>query len=171
MTKEQGTLFVEKENLSNEEVLKNLHTEAEELFNKVKDTEEKNSRKKYLVSGGKNTQKSILDFLTTKAKWKSQESLGVIKAFDEVETGMDKKELFLSGLCIEAIAYFIDKNEDFGLESARSFSENIFRPINEAYGKVQKDRQEIKTMQEKLANYENEISHYENKIKHEKKSD
>lgn len=163
------TLTVEKTNKdlpeeTTRERLERLNEEAQEYFESLKKKQEELSDKKYLVDGGSKTQEIILSFLDNEAKWKSHEALGVIKAFEETEKGLKNKELFLSGLCIEAIAYYVDKVEGAGLKSAKRFSEDLFKPVNEVYGKVQYDRQELKKLQEKLAEYEKEISFAEAEI-------
>jgi len=163
----EATLKVEKSELketSNEEQLKGYQTKAEIVFKELQDLQEKNSKKKYLVDGKKKTQEALERFLVEDAVWKSHEALGVIKAHEEVKEGLKKNELFLSGLCIEALAFYIDKHQGTGLKYAQEFKNNLFMPINEVYGKVQGDRQGVKAMQDSLGELEGKISHLETVI-------
>ena len=94
--------------------------------------------KVYLVPGGKTTSDAILDFLENKAGFSAHESLGIVRAHEDVTAAAKskKKELFVSGLCVEAVAYYVSKATGVGLKEAQEFKDHLFMPINEAMAKI-----------------------------------
>ena len=111
------------------------------------------SKKVYLVPGGTKTSGSICTFLEEKAEFAAHESLGIVKAHEDVvaSTKKSKKELYLSSLCIEAIAYYISKASGTGLAEAREFKDNLFMPINDAMAKISEDRKTIEVLKQEWA--------------------
>lgn len=105
--------------------------------------------KVYLVPGGSKTGSAILTFLEEKATWNAQESLGVIRAHEDVSAALkkSKKELFLGNLCIEAVAYYVSKETGTGLAAATKFKDELFIPINEAMAKIQEDKKTAENLQ------------------------
>jgi len=131
----------EKDKLKEEKIKK----AKEEYENFQKELE----KKMYLVEGGKITADYLIYFLEKEAEWKGGEALGVVKAHEDVVKAIkeNEKQLFLSALCIEAIAYYISKKSGIGLQEAKEFKNNIFMPINEAMGKINADREKLKELE------------------------
>lgn len=105
--------------------------------------------KVYLVPGGKTTGNAIVKFLEENAEWSAHESLGIVRAHEDVSSALKKtkKELFLGGLCVEAVAYYISKANGVGLIEAKQFKDNLFMPINEAMAKIQEDKKAAEALQ------------------------
>ena len=105
--------------------------------------------KVYLVPGGKTTADAIANFLENKATWAAHESLGIVRAHEDIKSASkgSKKELYLSGLCIEAVAYYVSKATGQGLEEAKVFKDNIFMPINDAMAKINEDKKRAEELQ------------------------
>ena len=59
----------------------------------------------------------------------------------------NKKELFLGGLCVEAVAYYISKASGTGLIAAKQFKDNLFMPINEVMAAIQEDKKTAEGLQ------------------------
>jgi hypothetical protein len=109
------------------------------------------NNKVYLIAGGKKTGKALMTFLENDAEWSAHEALGIVRAYDDIESGMEKKgksKLFLSPLCIEAIAYYISKANGRGLASAKKYKDTIFMPINEAMQRFNEDKKQLEELQE-----------------------
>lgn len=106
------------------------------------------SKKVYLVEGKAKMGEKLLDFLENEAKWTSQESLGVVRAHADLKSAIKKSkkgELYLQGLCVEAIAYFLNKAEGIGLEEATSFKD-MFTSINSALGQAREDQTKLERL-------------------------
>lgn len=105
--------------------------------------------KVYLVPGGATTANAILSFLENKATFAAHESLGIVRAHEDVTgaTKKNKKELFLTGLCIEAVAYYVSKATGVGLAEAKAFKDELFMPINEAMAKINEDKKTAEALQ------------------------
>jgi len=108
------------------------------------------NNKVYLIDGGKETGKSLLNFLANDAEWVSHEALGIVRAHDDIETAMEKKGkiLLLEPLCIEAIAYYISKATGTGLKAAKKYKDTIFMPINNAMQRFNEDKKQLEKLQE-----------------------
>jgi hypothetical protein len=105
--------------------------------------------KVYLVPGGKTTGDAIVKFLEENAEWSAHESLGIVRAHEDVSAQLkkNKKELFLGGLCVEAVAYYISKASGTGLIAAKQFKDNLFMPINEVMAGIQEDKKTAEGLQ------------------------
>ena len=122
---------------------------VEETKNAFIEFGQKMEKKVYLVPGKKNTAQSILAFLENDAKFAAHESLGIVKAHEDVTANLPKgnKEFYLGSLCIEAVAYYLSKYEGKGLADATSFKDNLFMPINEAMAAIQEDKNTAEQLQ------------------------
>jgi len=105
--------------------------------------------KVYLIPGGNETANAILRFLENKAEWAAHESLGIVRAHEDVSKSVSskKKDLFLEGLCVEAVAYYISKASGVGLKEATDFKDFLFMPINEAMAKINEDKKKSESLQ------------------------
>ena len=105
--------------------------------------------KVYLVPGGKTTATAILSFLENKAEFAAHESLGIVRAHEDVTKAFknNKNELFLTGLCVEAVAYYVSKAGGVGLAEAKAFKDELFMPINEAMAKINEDKKKAEALQ------------------------
>ena len=120
-----------------------------ELLTARIDAKEKDLQtKKYIVQGGLETAESLLSFLKNDAQWKFSEALGIIEAVKQVEeakkalTGGKAKEVFVPGLALEAIYYFLTKVESKGLTHAELYVATL-KPISDALGRSKQDRESI----------------------------
>lgn len=122
------------------------NAKSEAAHKKFKEFSEELENKVYLVEGD---HKHLLNFLSDEAKWTSHEALGVIRAYEDIQDAHKKnsKQLFLSALAIEALAYYISNKSGQGLEQARSFRDNIFIPINNAMSSINEDRKKLEALQ------------------------
>jgi hypothetical protein len=141
---EEATITIEKENPIDQEKIDNAQKDFMDFGNELQS-------KVYLLPGGAKTTNAILEFLETKAEFAAHESLGIVKAHDDVTKAKakSKKELFLSSLCIEAVAYYVSKASGVGLKEATTFKDDLFMPINEAMARINEDKkalEELKTV-------------------------
>lgn len=136
---------------SKEELEKHL----ESLKSELSDLQSEIEKKEYLVNGGESFGLTVKMYLEDEAKWTAQESLGVVRAHEDLMTAIQNikkgktKELMLSNLCIEAISYFLSKRDGVGLESAKKFSE-IYGAFNEALSNVRTDSQRIEALKQRV---------------------
>jgi len=130
---------------------------AEFLEKKLEARREEVSNKAYPVKGGLATAKALREFIKTEAQWKFTESLGIIEAervLSEQVALLEKKEVAemeLGALTIEALYYFLTKEEGKGLAKAVRYVNNLLRPVNEALTSSKADREEINQMEKDLA--------------------
>jgi hypothetical protein len=136
---------------------------AEKLEAKLTALRNDVSEKKYPVSGGITTAIALEKFVKTQAKWKFSEALGIMEASrvlkEEISALRDKKkeELELNAITVEAIYYFLTKEEGSGLESAKYFVMNLLRPISEALNASKSDRDTINQMERDLGSLQDAI--------------
>jgi hypothetical protein len=78
---------------------------------------------------------------------------------EEISALRDKKkeELELNAITVEAIYYFLTKEEGSGLESANYFVMNLLRPISEALNASKSDRDTINQMERDLGSLQDAI--------------
>lgn len=139
LTVEKEVTKVDKAQL--EESLNNAKAARDEFANEL-------NKKVYLIEGKAAIGNQLLSFLEAEAKWTSQESLGVVRAHEDLSTaikGIKKGELYLHGLCIEAVAYFLSKCDGAGLSKAIEYRD-MFTPINAALGQVRQDQQKLEAL-------------------------
>jgi hypothetical protein len=128
---------------------------AEFLEKKLSTKRDDVSKKRYPVSGGLTTAKALNQFIKNDAQWKFTESLGILESsrvLDEqvsilVGKQPEKTQLSLTAITIEAIYYFLTKEEGKGLSKAVSYVNNLLRPISEALNVSKADREEINQME------------------------
>ena len=136
---------------------------AEFLKKKLEAKRQEVSEKLYAVSGGLNVAKSLRTFIQKEAQWKFTESLGIIEAnrvLEEQVNGLQAKvktELELGALTIEAIYYFLTKEEGKGIAKATSYVNDLLRPISESLNASKTDRESINQMEKDLATLEDAI--------------
>lgn len=143
---------------------KDLEKNVENLKNELIELQEEVDKKEYLVNGGETFGQEVKNYLANDAKWTAQESLGIVRAHEDLSTAIENikkgktKELMLSNLCIEAISYFLSKREGTGLESAQRFSK-LYAAFNEALAGVRKDSQKIEALKQKLEYAQQALDH------------
>jgi hypothetical protein len=123
------------------------------------------SAKVYPISGGITTAKALRQFIQNDAQWKFTESLGILESarvLDEQVKALsvkdtEAKELTLTAITIEAIYYFLTKEEGKGLSKAASYVNNLLRPISEALSVSKADREEINQMERDLGTLQDAI--------------
>ena len=136
---------------------------AEFLKKKLEAKRQEVSEKLYAVSCGLNVAKSLRTFIQKEAQWKFTESLGIIEAnrvLEEQVNGLQAKvktELELGALTIEAIYYFLTKEEGKGIAKATSYVNDLLRPISESLNASKTDRESINQMEKDLATLEDAI--------------
>lgn len=141
---------------------KKLATFLEEKLNSKR---KEVSEKMYPVQGGVNTAKALHNFLKNDAQWKFTESIGVIEGARVLNEQLEKlggknpesTELQLSAITIEALYYFLTKEEGKGLPKALLYVNNLLRPINEALNVSKQDREEINQMERDLGTLQDAI--------------
>jgi hypothetical protein len=110
------------------------------------------NKKSYIVAGGKKTGEAILAFLNNEAEWSAHESLGVEKAYEDVEKAIKGgKELMLPTLCIKAVSYFTGKVKGVGLAAAKKYKEELFSPLNDAMGRIANDEKHLEELKHRWA--------------------
>ena len=85
--------------------------DAEKALDKLR---EETSTKKYLIEMDQTGIDGLLVFIQELAPWKFTEGLGIIEVEKELITCSKKGKLFISGLAIEAIYYYLSKVEGKG---------------------------------------------------------
>ena len=138
---------------------------AEFLEKKLNDKRTEVSTKGYPVSGGMNTAKALFNFIKNDAQWKFTESLGIIESARVLDEQISKlggktpeaTELELNAVTIEALYYFMTKEEGKGLVKASAYVNNILRPISEALNVSKADREEINQMERDLGTLQDAI--------------
>ena len=158
----EATLEVVSATNEKQEQRKNL---AAFLENKLNAKRDEVSSKGYPVSGGITTAKALHNYIKNDAQWKFTESLGIIESarvLDEQIAKMSGKtpestELQLNAVTIEALYYFMTKEEGKGLGKAVSYVNNILRPISEALSVSKSDREEINQMERDLGTLQDAI--------------
>jgi hypothetical protein len=150
------TKAVKTEVVSKEQQLAEKNTVRQEMVDLLTERIEKKQKeletKKYIVEGGEDTAKAVLNFLNYDAQWKFTEALGVIEATRQIEesakaiTTNKTKELLVNALALEAIYYFLTKVERKGLSDAKSFVNGLLKPISDALGRIKQDREGLDQM-------------------------
>jgi hypothetical protein len=111
--------------------------------------------KLYIVEGGMATATYMLDYMKTRAKWKFSEAVGVIECVKELEAAIKKietrKELFLQILPLEAMWFFINKEEGCGLDEAITYRNMLLQPLADALGRAKADRDAINELARRQA--------------------
>ena len=174
MTKE-ATLTIEKAPVDIDGKLEQRKKLAADLEKKLNDFRAELETKTYLVEGKAVTAKALRDFIAKDAKWNFSESMGIIetvKQLDEnikdLETGR-RKELMLSTLALEAIYYFLSKENGTGLESALFYFNTILKPITDALSRAKQDKEKKDQLERDLGQVQNAIdqgavSEYEDQL-------
>lgn len=148
---------------STQEKQENRKRLAEFLEKKLKNRREEVSKKTYQVNGGLATAKALREFIKTDAQWKFTESLGIIESdrvLGEQIALLEKKEaseIELGALTIEALYYFLTKEEGKGLAKAVRYVNHLLWPVNEALGVSKADREEINQMEKDLASLQEAV--------------
>jgi hypothetical protein len=138
---------------------------AEFLEKKLNAKREEVAVKRYPVSGGLTTAKALNQFIKNDAQWKFTESLGILESarvLDEQVKVLSGKEatesqLSLTAITIEAIYYFLTKEEGKGFSKAASYVNNLLRPISEALNVSKADREEINQMERDLGTLQDAV--------------
>jgi glutaredoxin 2 len=118
----------------------------------------------YLVEGGEKTGKHLITWLTTNAAWKFTEALGVIESIKQINSALEDiakgktKELMLPNLALEAVYYFISKQEGKGLAEANEYHETLLKPVADALGRAKVDKDKVNTLEFNLASLQQGIS-------------
>jgi hypothetical protein len=137
---------------------------AEFLENKLNKKRGELMEKKYVISGGLDTARALHNFLKNEAQWKFNEALGIIEGcrvlneeIFKLTSATSDHELELGPVTIEALYYFLTKEEGKGLEKAESFINNLLRPINEALTAYKTEWTEVNQMERDLGTLQDAI--------------
>ena len=136
---------------------------AERLEAKLNALRDEVSGKKYPVNGGVKTAVALQEFVNSQAKWKFTEALGIMEASRVLKEEVsqlrkkEKEDLSLNAVTIEAIYYFLTKEEGAGLNTATNFVMNLLRPISEALNASKSDRDSINQMERDLGSLQDAI--------------
>lgn len=138
---------------------------AKFLEEKLESKRKEVSEKTYPISGGLDTAKALYNFIKNDAQWKFTESIGIIEAARVLDEqikllgGKEPKsnELTLSAVTVEAVYYFLTKEEGKGLGKAIAYVNNLLRPINEALSSSKSDREAINQMERDLGTLQDAI--------------
>jgi hypothetical protein len=137
--------------------------EIKALSGEIQTLKENLEKKGYIVEGGIKRAETLVDWLTNNAKWKFNESMGVIEAIRQIEVAAEAirkgktKELYLPNLCLEAVYYFISKVEGNGLAEAKFYVNELLKPVADGLGRAKVDKDSIEVKGFELASYENGI--------------
>jgi hypothetical protein len=110
-------------------------------------------KKVYLIPQGAGTLKALKLFMEERVEWTGAQFMGVVRVVEEIdkEINTKKRKKFLSGICIEAIAYFVQNYKAVGYEWARQFGDTIFKPTDELMRKLKEDRQKLMDLEREAA--------------------
>jgi hypothetical protein len=167
MAKESTLQVVSAKNETAEKT-KQAKAKAAELSKELNELREKVEKKGYLVEGGAAAGEKLIDWLTTSASWKFTEAMGVMEAIKQVKSGIEEikkgktKELLLNNLSLEAIYYFISKEEGKGLEQATFYVEHLLKPVADGLGRAKVDKDRVKDLEFKVASLEQGLEVNEN---------
>jgi len=131
----------------------------EELTKKLEDLQKDLDVKRFLVDGGTESAKKFLNFVETKAKWKFTEVLGIVelqRVFKDFLKGGKSKEFLMGPIEIEALYYFLSKEEGIGTEGTIEYNE-LLKLINTPKSKMDAMRKEFEQLQFRMASVENGI--------------
>lgn len=146
---------------STEEKKEKSLKKAAELTKELIAFKEKIEKRGYIVEGGSKTGETVLEWLMNNASWKFTEAMGVMEAVKQVEKGLadiksgKSKEMLLNNLALEAIYYFVSKQEGKGLADATNYYENLLKPVADALGRAKVDKDAVKDYEYKIASAEN----------------
>ena len=138
---------------------------AEALEQKLIAKREEVASKRYTISGGLPVAKALYNFIKNDAQWKFTESLGVLESArilsEQVELlsnkNAEQSDLSLNAVTIEAIYYFMTKEEKKGVSAAHTFVNNLLRPISEALNASKNDREKINQMERDLGTLQDAV--------------
>ena len=140
---------------------------AGELEKKLIATREEVATKEYPISGGIIAAQALHNFIKNDAQWKFTESLGIMEAsrvlsdqitkLKEAQKNGENVQLTLSAVTIEAIYYFMTKEEGKGLGKATLFVNHLLRPISEALNTSKEDRENINQMERDLGTIQDAV--------------
>jgi hypothetical protein len=142
------------------EKTKQAKAKAVELSKDLAELKEKIDKRGYLVEGGVTTGRALVDYLTNNASWKFTEAMGIMEAVKQVNQAIDNinkgktKELLISNLSLEAIYYFVSKEEGKGLQQAAFYVESLLKPVADALGRAKVDKDKQKDLEFKIASLE-----------------
>ena len=130
------------------------HKKIAKIEGDLKDLKEKNSNKFYAVKLSPNILHGLIDFISTHAEWVQTESLGIIEIHKTLmqikDEGVKNDTIFMKGLPITALHYFLSKQRGKGLKEAKTFI-SLYKPISLAHSEVEKDNLEIQNLEKELA--------------------
>lgn len=159
MTKEATLTVVSEKDAKKEQFVKQI-AETQKQLDEIND---RISNRGYLVEGGEKTGKTVIDWVTHHATWKFTEALGVIESIKQVKSATDAiakgktKELMLPNLALEAIYYFISKQEGKGLSEANEYHDSLLKPIADALGRAKVDKDKVNNLEFNLASLQQGI--------------
>ena len=108
----------------------------------------------------------IISFIETEAEWNHMEALGVSQLSRELNKQKNKIKggnIYLTGLDMDALNYFLGKAKGTGLTSAHNHIERM-RYINDSYQLVQSDRGRAENLGARMDQKQYEIAAAENGI-------
>lgn len=154
---EKPTLKIEKGPIDVDGKLEKRQELAKQLEEKLNKFREELENKNYLVEGGLATAKGLQDFVTNSAKWNFSEAMGIIEVSRQLETCVKelesgkRKELMLSNLSLEALYYFLSKENGTGLQSALAYFNTTLKPVLDALSRAKQDKEKKDQMEKDLA--------------------
>jgi hypothetical protein len=156
----EATLTVVSEKDAKKEKMESQIAETRKQLDEVND---RIKNRGYLVEGGEKTGLTLVDWITNNASWKFTEAMGVIESVKQIKAAIENiakgktKELMLPNLALEAVYYFISKNEGKGLEEANVYHETLLKPVADALGRAKVDKDKVNSLEFNLASLEQGI--------------
>lgn len=124
--------------------------QVDEVETEYKATKADNKKKVYGVELSAETRQDILDYMTNDVEWSFMEAVGIPKIVSVVEKEEIKNgSMYLPGLELEALAFYLSKFRGKGLADAKRFLA-MNEAINEAYGLRAEDNKVENTLKQKL---------------------
>jgi len=124
--------------------------QVDEVQKEYDATKADNKKKVYGVELSAETRQDIIDYMTNDVEWSFMEAVGIPKIVAAVNKEQIKNgSMYLPGLELEALAFYLSKCKGKGLEAAEKFLA-MNEAINEAYGLRAADNKVENTLKQKL---------------------
>lgn len=120
--------------------------DAEEALEKM---EKEHASKKYLIDIKKNEIEKLSSYILNDAPWKFTECLGIKEVEKDLKECIKTGKLFLSGIAVEAIYYYLSKVDGAGIKTNTSSFENIdqylsvLKPITGGIERIKADTEKM----------------------------
>lgn len=124
--------------------------QVDEVQTEYDATKADNKKKVYGVELSDETRQDIIDYMTNDVEWSFMEAVGIPKIVAVVNKEQIKNgSMYLPGLELEALAFYLSKYKGKGLKEANKFLA-MNEAINEAYGLRAADNKAENTLKLKL---------------------